>query len=127
MKLDDIRSELSFLSNREVILFGSYVTGESGPISDIDVAIITRELDREKNFHTRIEASGKAPQKYDIQIFEMLPLIIKGSILGNFEVLFGNPLEIGMYFYKFRKFWEDYSHRIEVPTFEEIRKGIGGN
>ncbi|MDF1541460.1 MAG: nucleotidyltransferase domain-containing protein, partial [Candidatus Thorarchaeota archaeon] len=112
---------------REVILFGSYVTGESGPISDIDVAIITRELDREKNFHTRIEASGNAPQKYDIQIFEMLPLIIKGSLLGNFEVLFGDPLEIGMYFYKFRKFWEDYSHRIEVPTFEEIRKGIGRN
>ncbi|MHA1635989.1 MAG: nucleotidyltransferase domain-containing protein, partial [Candidatus Thorarchaeota archaeon] len=61
---------------------------------------------------------------FDIQIFEVLPLIIKGSIIENFEVLFGNPLEIGMYFFKYRKFWEDFSHRIEIPTLEEIQKGL---
>ena len=48
MDLDDIREDLSFLSNREVILFGSYVTGEAGPNTDIDVAIIARLHDRKE-------------------------------------------------------------------------------
>ena len=124
MNVEDIRKDLSFLSNQEVVLFGSFVKGDHGPRSDIDVAIITREQDREKNFHTQLEASGKAPDRYDIQVFELLPLILKGAILEDFEVLFGDPLEIGMYFYKVRKFWEDFSHRIEIPTIAEIRKGI---
>ena len=124
MNIEDIRKDLNFLSNQEVVLFGSYVKGDFGPRSDIDVAIITREQDREQNFHTRLEASGKAPDRYDIQVFELLPLILKGAILEDFEVLFGDPLEIGMYFYMVRKFWEDFSHRIEIPTVAEIRKGI---
>jgi predicted nucleotidyltransferase len=127
MNLDKIRKDLSFLSGREVVLFGSYVKGDFGPRSDIDVAVITRLQDRREIMDVRIEASGKAPKGYDIQVFEQLPLIVKGSILQDFEVLFGNPLEIGMYFYFVRKIWEDYRHRIEVPTVEEIVKGIAGS
>ncbi|MFO7837585.1 MAG: nucleotidyltransferase domain-containing protein [Candidatus Thorarchaeota archaeon] len=102
------------------MLFGSYVNGETGPRSDIDVAIITRSHDREEMMQIRIEAAGKAPEYYDIQVFEALPLILKSAIIENFEVLFGNPLEIGMHFYHVRKIWEDYRHRIEIPTIEEI-------
>ncbi|MHA1137367.1 MAG: nucleotidyltransferase domain-containing protein [Candidatus Thorarchaeota archaeon] len=124
MNIEEVRDNLSFLAHKEVVLFGSYVTGDAGPRSDIDVAIITRENNRKENFRIRIEALGSAPDGFDIQIFEVLPLIIKGSIIENFEVLFGNPLEIGMYFFKYRKFWEDFSHRIEIPTLEEIQKGL---
>lgn len=124
MNLDSIRNDLSFLSGKEVVLFGSFVTGESGPNSDIDVAIIARTHDRSKANNIRIEAAGRAPDRYDIQVFEALPLVLKGSIIENYEVLFGDPLEIGMYFYQVRKLWEDYMHRLEVPTVEEIRRGV---
>ncbi len=124
MNLDKIRKDLSFLYGREVVLFGSYVTGDFGPRSDIDVAIITRLQDRREMMDIRMEVSGRAPEGYDIQVFEQLPLVIKGSIIENFEVLFGNPLDIGMYFYHIRKIWEDFRYRMEVPTVDEIRKGM---
>ncbi|NHJ15133.1 MAG: nucleotidyltransferase domain-containing protein [Candidatus Thorarchaeota archaeon] len=123
VKLDKIREDLRFLAGREVVLFGSYVSGDAGPRSDIDVAIITRSKDRDEMLNTRVEASGQAPEGYDIQVFEALPLVVKGAILEQFEVLFGDKLEIGMYFYHIRKVWEDFRHRIEVPTLEEIRRG----
>lgn len=115
---------MNFLSDKEVVLFGSYASGEAGPRSDIDVAIVTRLDDQKEMMQIRIEAAGKAPDCYDIQVFEALPLILQGAIVENFVVLFGDPLEIGMYFYHIRKIWDDYRHRIEVPTIDEIRKGI---
>ena len=124
MKIDDIRKDLDFLSDRDVIIFGSFATKENTSLSDIDIAIITKTLDEGENLRVRIEASGKAPKKYDIQVFESLPMVLKGSILENFLILFGDPLEIGMYLYHFRKLWEDYSYRVEVPTIEEIRKSL---
>ncbi len=124
MNLEAIRNDLSFLSDKEVVLFGSFVTGECGPRSDIDVAIIARSHEGSKVHNIRIEAVGRAPECYDIQVFEALPLVLKGSIIENYEVLFGDPLEIGMYFYRVRKAWEDYMHRVEIPTVEEIRRGL---
>lgn len=124
VNIDKIRGDLHFLADGEVVLFGSYVSGALTPRSDIDVAIITRSHDEDEMMQVRIEASGKAPEGYDIQVFEALPLVLKGAIVDEFEVLFGNPLEIGMYFYHVRKVWEDYRFRIEVPTIEEIRKGV---
>lgn len=127
MNINRIRQDLHFLSDREVVLFGSFVEQTFGPRSDIDIAIITRIQDAAKILQIRIDASGRAPEGYDIQVFEALPLVIKGSILENFEVLFGDPLEIGMYLYHFRKLWEDYRYRIDVPTIDEIRKGINAS
>lgn len=124
MNLNKIREDLHFLANRDVVLFGSYVSQTSSSRSDIDVAIVTHSQNKEELMQIRIEASGQSPECYDIQVFEALPLVLKGAILEEFEVLFGDPLEIGMYFYHFRKLWEDYQHRMEVPTIEEIRKGV---
>ncbi len=125
MTIDKIRNDLKYLSNKEVILFGSYVTADYGPRSDIDVCIITRFTDRAKMMKIRIEASGKAPDEYDIQVLESLPIIIIGQLLENYEVLFGDPLEIGMYLYKYRKLWNDYQFRLDLPTIQEIKRGRG--
>ncbi len=124
MNINRIREDLSFLSDKEVVIFGSFVRGDFGPTSDIDIAIITRDKDKKKNLEIRIEALGRAPKCYDIHIFEELPLALKGIVIENYIVLFGDPLEIGMYFYHFRKLWEDFRHRIEIPTIAEIRKSI---
>ncbi|MHA1928635.1 MAG: nucleotidyltransferase domain-containing protein [Candidatus Thorarchaeota archaeon] len=122
MKIDSIRHDLKYLSNKEVILFGSYVTSNYGPRSDIDVCLITRLTDRAEMMKIRIEASGKAPEEYDIQVLESLPIIIIGQLLENYQVLFGNPLEIGMYLYKYRKLWNDYQFRLDLPTIQEIKR-----
>ncbi|MBN2228197.1 MAG: nucleotidyltransferase domain-containing protein [Candidatus Thorarchaeota archaeon] len=124
MNRDKIRRDPHFLSKREVVLFGSQVSGTFDSRSDVDIAIITRSQDKDEMMHIRLDALGKAPDGYDIQIFEELPLVIKGAIIEEFEVLFGDSLEIGMYFFYIRKFWEDYNHRIEVPTIEEIQRGF---
>ena len=121
MKIEDIRDDLCFLSGREVILFGSYVTGDFTPESDVDVAIITRSSDRRSMMETRISAAGRAPERYDIQVLEALPLLVIGSILDQHEVLFGDPLEIGLYLYRYRRIWGDYQHRVEIPTIREMR------
>ncbi len=44
---------------------------------------------------------GKVRPIYDIRVFELLPLKIKASVL-----------EISEYFYYWRKFCEDFRHRI---------------
>lgn len=124
MQIEEIREDLKILQADEVVLFGSYVEGTYNSQSDIDVAVVTRLKDRKQMFEMKLEYSGKAKEKYDVHIFEMLPLVVKGSILEKHQVLFGNPLEIGMYFYYVRKEWEDFQHRMEVPTIAEIRKGI---
>ncbi|MHA1771538.1 MAG: nucleotidyltransferase domain-containing protein [Candidatus Thorarchaeota archaeon] len=121
---DKIREDLSFLSTKEVLLYGSIVTGGYGPKSDIDVAIITRTTDPDTHFRTRIEALANAPQKYDIHILEALPIIVIADILNKYEVLFGDPLEIGEYLYYYRKVWEDYKYRLEIPTLEEIKEAF---
>ena len=123
MNFSKIREDLHFLVDRDVIIFGSQVSQTASPRSDIDITIIAHSQDRDELMQIRVDAAGQAPEGYDIQVFEALPLVIKGAILEEFEVLFGDPLEIGMYFYHFRKLWEDYRYRIEVPTIEEIRKG----
>ncbi|MCX8207850.1 MAG: nucleotidyltransferase domain-containing protein [Methanothrix sp.] len=45
--LEEIGRDLQFLKNREVVACGSYVTGEFRVGSDIDIAVITRSMDRE--------------------------------------------------------------------------------
>ena len=124
MNHDKIRRDLHFLSDTEVVLFGSQVTKTSDSRSDVDIAIITHSQDKDEMMQIRLDALGQAPEGYDIQIFEELPLVIKGAIIEEFVVLFGDPLEIGMHFYYIRKLWEDYRYRIEVPTIEEIQKGF---
>ena len=124
MNLEQIKKDLAVMSQWEAVLFGSFAAGDSGPSSDIDVAVITRLKNRKRMFDVQIEISGMAPDNYDVHVFELLPLSVKGSIINQYIVLFGDPLEIGEYFYKVRKIWEDFVHRMEIPTIAEIRVGI---
>ncbi len=66
----------------------------------------------------------RAPPVYDIRIFELLPLQIKISVIENYEVLFGNRLDLSEYFYIFRKMWRDTKHRIEDNRFGSAKEQI---
>lgn len=120
----DIKTDLEFLKDYEVVVFGSYVSKNTNERSDIDIAVITREHDSDKCLNIWKEVLGQAPPIYDIKIFELLPLQIKMSIINNNETIFGNSVDISEYFYYFRKLWNDAKHRIEDNQFANAREKI---
>jgi len=122
--IEDIKGDLSFAKDYEIIIFGSYAGKTAEKRSDIDIAIITREHDRQKCIEIWKETFGSTPDIYDIKIFELLPLRIKVSAMRKFDVVFGNRLDISEYFYGYRKLWNDVKHRIETNRFSSMREKL---
>lgn len=126
--LKKIKEDLKSLSKYEVVLFGSYVTGEFRENSDIDIAVITRKQDFNENVKILKSLLGKVKPIYDIRIFELLPLKVKASVIDNYIVIFGDELEISEYFYYWRKFCEDFKYRLYYcenykEKLEAIKRG----
>lgn len=122
--LQDIKTDLYFVKNYEAVVFGSYASKKADKRSDIDVAVITRESNRDKCTKIWWELMGNAPDVYDIKIFELLPLPVKASVIQRYEIVFGNRLDISEYFYNYRKLWNDTKHRIEDNKFSGINEKI---
>ncbi len=64
-------------------------------------------------------------KRYDVYIFEELPLYLKIEVVRKHSVVFGNPYELGEYFYIFIKIWENQKHRQKLSKKEmmEILRG----
>jgi len=62
--------------------------------SDIDIAVITREENRNRCIEIWGEIMGHTPDVYDIKIFELLPLQIQASVIQRYEIVFGDRLDI---------------------------------
>ncbi|MHA1143587.1 MAG: nucleotidyltransferase domain-containing protein [Candidatus Helarchaeota archaeon] len=124
MNLEKIRNDLKFLAKKEVVLYGSRVDENHHERSDIDIAVITRNSNKDENLKYFWDILGKAPAIYDIRIFELLPLKIKIEIADQFIVIFGDKSEISEYFYFYRKLWKDSKWRIESNQFRDSREKI---
>ncbi len=125
MKMNKIKSDLDFLKDYDTIIFGSFVTGEFREGSDIDIAVITRIRDNDANIKTLKSLLGKAPEIYDIRIFELLSLTVRASIMDNFIVLYGDGPDISEYFYfHHRKEWDDCKHRIEEGYYTDYKEQV---
>lgn len=124
MHIADIRKELKRIAQYEVLLFGSSLNGTHREGSDIDIAILARTEDVKKIKQTKLDVIQLVPSQYDVQVFESLPTTVKASILHSYDVIFGDPLEIGEYLYRYWKEWQDYSFRLELPTVDEMRKAV---
>ncbi|KAF5415363.1 MAG: hypothetical protein C5S48_06075 [Candidatus Methanogaster sp.] len=124
MNLKQIKNDLALLRGYDVIIFGSYTTGDFREGSDIDIAIITRNNDYGRNLDILKSFIGMAPAIYDIRVFELLPLKIKASVMGNYIVLYGTLPEISEYFYHYRKLWDDCKHRVEAGYFGSYREQV---
>ena len=125
LKVDNLAEILNPLKeNYEVVLYGSQVEGGIRPDSDIDIAVITRETNIEKNIEIQKELLGMFPLKLDVRIFELFPIYIQISIVENYQVIFGDILEISEYFYSFRKKWDDCKHRILSNQFSSHRERL---
>ncbi len=89
-----------------ILLFGSHARNEQTERSDIDVCLVIKDGDANEVFK-EILRSGLT-KKYDIKIFENLPLGLKGEIIENHIIVWAkDKYELSYYFYKFRKMWKD--------------------
>ena len=106
-----------------ILVFGSHAKGGQTKRSDVDVCIVKPS--------NRILGSiyAKLGGRYDIRVFEKLPLYLKMEVIKNYEVIYGDVVELSAYFYFFRKLWRDMEYRIvenEFKDFEErmqLRRG----
>ncbi|TXT61665.1 MAG: hypothetical protein BAJALOKI3v1_760004 [Promethearchaeota archaeon] len=123
--MSKIKKDLRELKGRfDTIIFGSYLEDAMRPSSDIDIGIITYKSKMNENIEIQKELLGKFPLIYDIRVFELFPIDIKIQIIKNYEVLFGDILEISEYFYIFRKKWDDIKYRILENQFSSFQERL---
>ena len=80
---NEIKKDKSIIA---VILFGSYARKEY--YRDIDICLVLDKKYPSKEMTDKlIIYSGKSPDKYDIKIFQLLPLYIRKRILEEGKVL----------------------------------------
>jgi hypothetical protein len=97
-----------------VLLFGSHAKGEQTRRSDVDVCVVKPSkgcLD---------DINAKLGGKYDLKVFEHLPLYVKIDIIKHHKTVYGEELELSEYSYFFRKLWKDMEHRIEENRFKNF-------
>jgi predicted nucleotidyltransferase len=112
--LASLKKEFKFICSEVegILLYGSYAKSTADKRSDIDICIIKP---RKREVLTRIFA--KVGGRYDVKIFEDLPLYVQIDIIENYRVIYGNEPDISYYFYGFRKKWEDMRYRIMSNRF----------
>lgn len=112
----DIERDFGFLRDKKgieaVLLYGSWAKNEQNVRSDIDVCIVAPDLKTPKQFAKLLGVIWRKinANKYDVRIFEELPLYIKMDIIKNHRIIFSkNTPELYYYFYHYRKLWNDQS------------------
>ncbi len=73
-----------------VMLFGSAARNQTTTMSDIDICIFLKSdiKDKHKMAEKRLEYLINAPDKFDIQIFQLLPLYIRVRVLKEGKILY---------------------------------------
>ena len=117
--IEKIRKDFNFLKGKinngeiqSVLLYGSYATNEQTIRSDIDICIVAPKLKTPKQFSGFLREVWQNinANKYDVRIFEELPLYIKMEIIKNHQIVLSRNIpELDYHFYHFRKIWNDQS------------------
>lgn len=121
MLTSELKTDFAFIKDevQGVLLFGSAAKGELSKRSDIDIALVNPRTNK-----VLLKVFARLGQRYDVKIFEDLPLHIKMDIIKHHLVIFGDEVELSYYFYRFRKEWNDVEHRIRDNRFNSVRELI---
>jgi len=85
---------LGLLKNTEFIfLFGSVASKKNTPLSDIDLCV-SLSLPPKERLQARIKLLGQLPDKYDLQIFEDLPIYVQKEVLSGKLLYFKNHAKV---------------------------------
>ena len=98
-----------------ILLFGSSARMEDVERSDIDICIV-----RPVNDGLLTEMNRMLGGKYDIKVFENLPLYIQIEIIRDHKIIHGDEVELSAYFYRFRRLWADMVPRVEYNQFDSV-------
>lgn len=115
--ISKLNKEFEFINDEVegILLYGSCAMNTADERSDIDICII------KPGTHGILQRIfQKVGDKYDIKIFEDLPLYIKMNIIENYRVIYGDEPSISFYLYGFRKNWEDMRYRIMSNKFRTV-------
>src|SRR3990172_1125792 len=72
---------------RFIILYGSAVKGNFTDMSDIDIAVFY-EGNKKERFDFRVKVLGRVNDRFDIQIFQDLPLYIQKDIISTGKMIY---------------------------------------
>lgn len=75
-----------------IILYGSLVEGKHDKLSDIDFAV-GYNGDRKQRFDFRIRALAELGDKFDVQIYQDLPLYVKEEVLKG-KVFYARDMKL---------------------------------
>ncbi|GFO97322.1 hypothetical protein ig2599ANME_1522 [groundwater metagenome] len=130
VELESIKKDFSFLFNRKdvlaILLYGSAAKGDETPRSDIDVCIVAPQCKDRRGLSGEVYRNLDVfSKKYDVRIFEELPLHIQTRIIQSHVIIdTKNIFEMHEYFYYFRKLWMEQAARQRV-TVEELTRMLG--
>ncbi len=103
-----------------IFLFGSHVQDKENKFSDIDFAVYCEGTEKER-FNFRLKLMSKLPEKFDIRIFQDLPLyvrinVLKGEVIyaKNEKFVYDKAYETIKKFEDFKKCYYDYLERRPV-------------
>ncbi len=118
MLVKQLKNEFEPFKNKcmGILLFGSYAKGNQTSRSDIDICIVKPSED----FIEEIYA--KFGDKYDVKVFEKLPLYVKIGIIENHMMICGSEPALSEYFYYFRKLWDDMRYRVVENGYKSINE-----
>ncbi len=100
-----------------ILLFGSRARLEDVERSDIDICIVRPVSDRVLTGIDRMFGG-----KYDIKVFENLPLYIQIEIIHGHRILYGDEAQLSEYFHRFRRLWDDMALRVKYNQFRSARE-----
>ncbi len=104
----EISRDFGFLKDRilGIILFGSQLTHDAHEKSDIDVCIVTGRREVKNIFNSILES--RVTSKYDVKIFEKMPLRLKREIIASGKVVWSrDSYLLSDYLHIFRKIARD--------------------
>ncbi len=120
--LKEVKNDFSFLKDKvlAVLIFGSIAKKEK-IARDIDICVVAPGKDIKSIFREILRNVNVRKKKYDVYIFEELPLYMKIGVIENHIPVFGDLPALGEYFYFFRKLWNDQKHRQKLSK-EDLEK-----
>lgn len=116
-----LKNDFEFISRdvSGVLLYGSHANGVANRRSDIDICIV-----KPRSIKVMERIFAKLGNKYDVKVFDDLPVYVKIEVIGNYKVIFGSEPDISYFFYGFRKLGQDMKNRILANRFSSAREMV---
>jgi hypothetical protein len=116
MDKKEIKKDFANILNKvsALLVWGSCARKTRDKKSDIDICVVAGECDPNYLYYETLAIEGKNP-KYDIKIFELLPLWLKIELIKKHEIVYAkDKLALYEYFYFYRKLWAGQEIRMQT-------------